>query len=447
MLGLGFILSFIILLYGVFKGVFIGYCLLASYLIFFLIALKMGYSLKHILKYSWTSGKKAFVVLTIFALIGLVTASWFSAGTIPAIVYYSMQVMIPKYFVVFAFLSSCLVSYMLGTALGTASTIGIVLIIMARTSDININLIGGAILAGCFFGDRTSPMSSSANLVANLTGVDLYPMLKKFVKTNLIPFLVSVIIYLGFSFFNPLNVSDSLVIDQLKENYIINFIILIPALAMLILSIFQLNVKKSMVVSIVLGSLIGVFVQGVSLADLLKTLVLGYQLGPDNPLAEIIKGGGLLSMAKPGFTIFVSCSMAGILEGMNVFSMINKYFKNIKTRSQALFTTGLVSVMTGAFGGNQSIAVVMTSEIMKELYEKENIGSYELATDIGNTAILFAAMIPWNIANLVPATTLSVDPLRIVPYAFYLYVVFIVNYFYLKYRDVSIRSSDNLQES
>ena len=431
-LTIGFILSFMILIYGIFKDIYIGYSLSISFIIFFIIAYRLGTKLKDILQSAWLGGKKAFIVLRIFLLIGLVTASWLSAGTIPAIVYYSMKIMNPRYFIVFAFLTSSLVSYMLGTSFGTASTIGIVLIIMAKSGSINLSLVGGAILSGCYFGDRASPMSSCANLVSNLTESKLYPMLKNFRKTTIIPFALVTTIYLIFSFSNPLDMVGNRIIHDIQEYFVINFIILIPALTMLFLSVIQIDVKKSMIISIILGSIISISIQNVSFINLFKNLALGYNLDSNNPLSNILKGGGLASMIKPAFVVFVSCSMSGILEKIGLFSKMRNLFSDVVTRKKLFLSTAITSLITAAFGGNQSIAIVMTSQIMKDLYKKLKVDEYNLATDISNTTVLFAPMIPWNIANLLPATTMDVSPVKIVPYAFYLYIPFLINYINLR---------------
>ena len=429
---IGFILSFIILIYGVLNGIYIGYGLLLSLLIFSIISYKMGNSFKKTIDTAWFGGKRAFVVLRIFLLIGLVTASWLAAGTIPAIVYYSMQIMNPKFYILFAFLSSSLVSYMLGTSFGTASTIGVVLIIMAKGGDVNLNLAAGAIISGCYFGDRTSPMSSCANLLSNQTETELYPMLKGLRRTTIIPFIIVTIIYLLLSLSNPLTIAGNDILINIQENYTINIIVLLPALIMLVLSTLQYSVRKSMVISILVGIAISVGIQGVSVVELIKALIIGYKLEPGNPLVSLLKGGGLFSMLKAGLVVFISCSMAGILEGMNLFYKASLLFKKYNNRSQLFVSTAITSFVSASFGGNQSIAVVMTSQIMKSVYNEKKIDKYNLANDISNTAVLFAPMIPWNIANLLPSTTLDVSPVGFVPYAFYLFIPFIVNYFNIK---------------
>lgn len=432
---LGFILSFFVLIYIVLKGLYIGYGLLLSFFIFALISLKKGKSYEEIGQTALIGGKKALVVLRVFLLIGLVTSSWLLAGTIPSIVYYSMKIMDPKLFILFAFLSTSMVGYILGTSLGTASTIGIVLIIMARGGNININLTAGAILSGCYFGDRTSPMSSSAALVANQTGVETYEMLKGFRKTTYIPFLITSLIYLFLSFSNPLGSIKSNILVDINNYFKVNLIVLLPAIIMLTLSIFKINVRKSMVISILSGIIISIFIQKVSLLNIIKALVFGFKLEPNNPLVNIIKGGGLISMLKAGFVVFVSCAMAGLLEGMDLFNRISFLFENVKTRSKIFLGTAIISFISAMYGGNQSIAVVITSEIMRKVYKDRDIDNYELANDIGNTANLFAAMIPWNIACLIPATTWDLNPALIVPFAFYLFIPFIYNYIKMRIVD------------
>lgn len=425
---IGFILSFLLLLIGVLRGIFIGYPLVLSFLIFSLIYLRNGHKLQELYQISWNGGKRSFVVLKIFVLIGLITATWFICGTIPSIVYYSLKIMNPKYYILFAFLTSSLVSYMLGTSTGTGSTIGVVLIIMAKSGGVNLSLAGGAILSGCYVGDRMSPMSSSANLVSNLTEVEIYPMLRNFRKTTYLPLIIVSFIYLLFSFSNPLNMGGSNVLKDINESFKISFIILIPALIMLILSTIQVNVKKAMTFSIISGIFIALFIQNIQLGRLIKVLLLGYKLEASHPLATILKGGGLFSMLKPSIVIFVSCAMAGVLEGLDIFNRISKIFYNVKDRKTLFLSTGMVSFFSGAFGGNQSIALVMTNGIMNKVYNHLNVDNYSLATDISNTAVLFSPMIPWNIANLLISTIIGVSSVKIVPFAFYLYIPFLVNY-------------------
>jgi len=68
----------------------------------------------------------------------------------------------------------------------------------------------------------------------------------------------------------------------------------------------------------------------------------------------------------------------------------------------------------------------MTQQLVEPNYASLEDGNYQLARDLGNTAIVVAPLIPWNIAGLVPAQILLVDA-NFIPYAVYLYLLSLVN--------------------
>ena len=70
----GLVITFVMLMFSIYKGIFIGYPLLISFFIFVIISLRKGYSIADISKMAYDGGKKSFVVLKIFILIGAITA-------------------------------------------------------------------------------------------------------------------------------------------------------------------------------------------------------------------------------------------------------------------------------------------------------------------------------------------------------------------------------------
>ena len=58
-----------------------------------------------------------------------------------------------------------------------------------------LGLLGGAMLSGVYFGDRCSPVSTSALLVSELTETNIYDNIKRMLKTALVPFLLSCGVY------------------------------------------------------------------------------------------------------------------------------------------------------------------------------------------------------------------------------------------------------------
>ncbi len=251
---------FFILILSVINKIFIGYPLFIALLIFIFLSLKRGFRLIDILKMIFEGGKKSFIVLEVFLLIGILTSLWISAGTIPAIVYYGIKFMNPNFFIFYTFIIVSIVSFLLGTSLGTASTIGVAIIVMAKSGNVNLPLVTGAIMSGAYFGDRCSPMSSSANLVANLTETNLYDNIKNMFKTGKLPLILSCILYFFLSFKNPITFNEGNIGEDMHQVFNISIISLIPAIVILITSIFKVKVKKSMTISIISACLISLMV-------------------------------------------------------------------------------------------------------------------------------------------------------------------------------------------
>jgi len=424
-----FIICFILLLTSAFKGIFIGYPLIISLVLFIILGMKRGFKFKSLLKMSYEGGKKSLIVLKIFILIGAITASWMASGTVPAIVYYGMKFLNPHIFILCTFLISSIVSFLIGTSFGTIGTVGIALMVMARGGDVSLPITAGAILSGAYFGDRCSPMSSSANLVASLTETDIFTNIKNMFKTSIVPFILSCIIYTVFSIKFPLVIGNNLLIGEITKVYDINIITLLPAAIILIFSIFKVNVKTLMLLSVLIASIIAILFQHINIIEMLKYIVIGYSIPYKSTLSTIISGGGILSMLKISIVVFVSSAFTGIFEGTEMLKSIELMISNVKGRHNVYFSNIVVSIAAAAFGCSQALAVILSNMLMKNAYEKNNITAEQFAVDIENTSIIIAPLIPWNIAVLVPLTTLSVSASSIL-YAVYLYLIPLTNYIY-----------------
>jgi Na+:H+ antiporter, NhaC family len=425
------IFSFILLIISSIKGIFIAYPLLISLCLFIVIAVRKGSEPLKVLYMAYSGGKKALVVLKIFVLIGAIISAWMSSGTVPAIVYYGIKFLNPKFFILSAFIISSIVSFLIGTSFGTVGTVGIALIVMARGSGVNIDMAAGAIMAGAYFGDRCSPMSSSASLIANLTGTDLYKNIGNMFKTSIIPLSISVIIYLLLSLYAPLNSQRSNLDLEIFKAFNVNIVVLIPAAVILFLSAFKIDVKTSMLISIIIAVILSVGVQQEKITDVIRYLLSGYSMEGDTPLKTIIKGGGIISMLKLAVVVFISSAFSGVFEGAGFLKGIDGYLSKFNLRNELLILTIIMSVATAAFGCTQTIAIILAHQIVKKAYEEKNVDNYQLAVDIENTAVVISPLIPWNIAGLIPAATLMVGPGYIL-YSFYLYLIPITNFIYLK---------------
>ena len=132
---------FIILMLSVYKGIAIYYPLFTGLMTFIIIAYMRGFKLNELIKMVFAGLKRSLLIISILVLIGVVTAVWRASGTVAYVVYYGLKYMNPNYFILNAFILSSIVSFLLGTSLGTVGTIGIILMVMVKGGNININIV------------------------------------------------------------------------------------------------------------------------------------------------------------------------------------------------------------------------------------------------------------------------------------------------------------------
>jgi Na+:H+ antiporter, NhaC family len=430
--------SFFLLVFSVSQGYFVAYPLLAAMLLLVAVLLRRGFELKLLLKLAIAGSRQSFSVIWILLLIGVVTAVWIASGTVPALVYYGVQLIHPRLFLLLAFLLTSGVSVLIGTSFGAVSTIGVALMMMANgSSSVNgsdAHAIAGAIIAGAYVGDRCSPMSSSANLIATITQTDLYSNLRNMLKTGWLPLGITCLLYLGLSFWHPVRITSRSLPQEIDRLFDLNPIVLLPALAILLLAVCRVEVKRSMLVSIGLAVAIGIGIQHESLLDLLRFSLLGFRLSEPSSLDHILVGGGIVAMAKVCLVVVISTAFAGLFSGTNVLGGITRWLDRATDRSSLFLGTTLIGTAAAAFGCTQTIAILLAQQLVQKKYADQYADQQDaiaLAVDLENTVVVLSPLIPWNIAGLVPATVLTTDA-GFIPYAVYLYLVPLLTWLTLK---------------
>jgi NhaC family Na+:H+ antiporter len=273
-------------------------------------------------------------------------------------------------------------------------------------------------------------MSSSANLVASITKTKLHKNIIAMISTAWLPLMASSLIYLILSISNPVQVRNSGLISEIPNFFNINPLVLLPAFAVIALCLFKVEVKLTLLVSIGIGFVLGIFFQDYSFVKLINFVVFGFNLEPRTDLSEVVTGGGIFSMLQVSIVVILSTSLSGLIVGTKTLAAVENIINKASSRSRLFLGTITVGVASAAFGCTQTLAILMTHQLVKEKYQQQ-LDNYQLATDIENTAVVLSPLIPWNIAGLVPATILMTDS-GFIPYAVYLYLIPLFNWVQFK---------------
>ena len=398
------------------------YALIVGYIIFVTYGLIKGHDLKVLMKKSFEGVLTVKNILLVFILIGMITALWRASGTIAYIVYMGSKLISPSILILLTFLLCSILSFLIGTSLGTAATMGVISVSIGKAMGINPYYLGGAVLSGIYFGDRCSPMSTSALLITELTKTNLYTNIKLMLKTSIIPFIATCLFYLFLglkSSTSPVSIDAT---NIFKENYNLNIVVIVPAILIIILSLFKVNVKKTMLLSIFISFIIAMFFQKESVTSLINYCVYGFHHSNEK-LNSMMKGGGILSMLNVGLIVAISSSYSGIFKETKMLVLMKKYLKEFSKKTSNYFVIFLSSIISGAIACNQSLGIILTYELCEELEDKQN-----MAIILENTIVLLAGLIPWNIAMAVPLKTIDIGLMSGL-FAFYLYFLPLWNLF------------------
>ena len=307
-----------------------------------------------------------------------------------------------------------------GSAFGVAGTAGVILSVIARTGGADLAMTAGAVVSGAYLGERLSPAASSSALAAALAGTDQNAMQRRMWRTTPLPLALSLIVYGVLSVLFPIQQVDPTILNALQESFDLSWWTVIPAVILLALPFFHVKAVWAILISCGVSVVIAVLLQDVGWLEALQISVFGCEL--DHPeLSAILSGGGVVSMVNGMFIVFFSCTSSGILKGAGLLDPVKEKLEHLTERTDLFFTTALVSLASAALLCNQSIALVLTEQMVGDAYRRRGQGGVDLAHALGNTAIPLPAMIPWSIAVSMPLAVMEA-PSASIPFACFLYL-------------------------
>ena len=405
------------LLVCVATGWSILYALGTGLVLFLLYGRAKGFGWRELLCVALSGVKTVKNILIAFVLIGMLTALWRAAGTIPVIVSYAVRLIHPGIFVLMTFVLNGLISVLTGTAFGTAATMGVICATMGASMGVDPVLVGGAILSGAYFGDRCSPVSTSALLVAELTGTSIFGNIRNMVRTAVVPFAVSCAVFLTAGLLSGHGGQVPELGGLFAREFVLSWVALLPAVAILLLSLFRVKVKVAMAVSILVALPIALWVQHTAADQLPRLLVMGFQAS-DPEVAAMVNGGGILSMVRVGAIVCLSSSYSGLFQKTGLLDGMKKAVGRLAGRVGNYTATLCTAALANMISCNQTLGIMLTHQLCRDTEDDPEC----LALHLEDSAVVLAPLVPWSIAGAVSLTAAGA-PLTGIVAACYLYLL------------------------
>lgn len=407
------ILALFLVLQGPLLGaLFLGFLLFSGY------ALLQGHTPARILAMAWSSIWKVRLLFIVFMLIGMLTGAWRASGTIAYLVSLFSQMIHPAGFLPLAFLANCAVSFLLGSSFATAATMGVVSMNIGLSLGVPPLFTGGAILSGVYFGDRMSPVSTSAMLVCALTGTNIYRNIRSMARSAFAPFLLACAAYLALGLRGSAGgLPAETGLSGLASLYSFSPWLLLPALSILACSFLKVPVRWNMAVSIALASALALWQQGMAHSDLLRSLILGFR-SPVPALSSLADGGGMVSMLKVAAIVCLSSSYAGIFEATGLLDGLKGKFEKLAARRGSAPAFAAAGLFSSLIACNQTFAIILTHQFCSRF----GLSREKFALALEDSAVILSPLVPWSIACAVVLDATG-SQAGAVLFAFYLYLI------------------------
>ncbi|WP_204140082.1 Na+/H+ antiporter NhaC [Halomicronema sp. CCY15110] len=376
-----------------------------------------------------------FILLAVGALIG----TWNMAGTIPTLVFYGIQILQPSWFYLATGIICGIVASAIGSSWTTVGTIGVGLVGIASLLGVSPVVTAGAVISGGYFGDKTSPLSETTVLSAQLAGVDIYTHIRAQLWTSGPAFILALIVFAIIGSQTEVVEGIETVTDlaQLDQIFWITPLALIPLLILGILSFRKVPAPLAIMLAALVGGLTAIILQPqvvirfVDEPDLATPIVFikgvwlamanGYQ--ENSGIADIdrlLSRGGMDSMLYTLWIIIGAVTFGTLMEEFGLLAkLINPVLMRAETTGKLFLTIVCTAIGLNIFAGDQYIALVLPVRIFKVEFQKRGLQPQNLSRVAADAGTVTSPLVPWNSCGAFMAATLGVPTFLYLPYCIF----------------------------
>jgi NhaC family Na+:H+ antiporter len=405
-----------------------------------LIALKNGNRWDDVQRHGQTAlsslTSAVFILLAVGALIG----TWNLSGTIPTLVYYGIQILSPSWFYLAAALICGAVALSIGSSWTTAGTIGVGLVGIATMLGVSPSITAGAVISGAYLGDKTSPLSETTILTAQMVRADIYDHIRSQVWTSAPAFLIACVVFAILGVAGPPvddQVTTTIELHELDEIFRITPLNLLPLVLLAVLSIRKAPASLALGASALFAGVLGSVLQPDVMSEFVHTLSTphtgvagsiqgvwsamanGFSIDSGIPeIDQLLSRGGMDSMLLTIWLIIAAVTFGILLDELGFLDRIVHPLIGAAKRTGTLF----LSVFACGFGlnviaGDQYIALVLPSRVFQATFAERGLASTDLSRLAADCGTVTSPLVPWNSCGAFMAAVLGVSTVSYLPFA------------------------------
>ena len=343
------------------------------------------------------SNEQMMLMVWIFVLAGAFANSARTMGSIDATVNLTLSLLPPPMILSGLFLAACFISISIGTSVGTIVALTPIAVGVAQSTGTPVALMTAIVVGGSFFGDNLSFISDTTIAATQTQGCRLSDKFRVNAFLVVPAALVVFVIYIlmGSNVQAPTAIPH---IEPLK---------VVPYIVVLLTAVLGMNVMAVLTLGILLTGVIGIATGSYDLYGWFSAM-----------------GSGITSM---GELIIITMMAGGLLElvrrqgGIDfLISLLTRHVSS--KRGAELSIAALVSVVN-VCTANNTVAILTVGGIAKHIGDRFGLDNRKCASILDTFSCFTQGLIPYGAQILMAAGLAQLNPVTILPYLYYPFVV------------------------
>ena len=320
-----------------------------------------------------------------------------------AVAYFLLSVSPAWAAVAILFVAACFVSTAMGTSVGTITLITPIAVAVSQVSGFSAALCIGSVMGGAMFGDNLSFISDTTIAACNTQGCEMRDKFRANFRIALPAALATLAVILVLSFSSG--------VEQLEiPGY--NLLLLIPYVLVLAGGIAGINVFVVLLVGIVSGLIMSLATGSTDFMALLGSM-----------------GSGASGMFETIMVTLLVSAMCALIREFGGFEALLAFIRRVfRGRIGGRLGVGLLVGAMDIATANNTVAIVMSGPIAKEISGEYGISPKESASLLDTFSCVFQGIIPYGAQMLIAVSTAAelgakVSAFDILPCLFYPYLL------------------------
>ena len=356
-------------------------------------------------------------MLWIFILAGAFAATAKQMGAIDATIHLALTAVPPGFVLSSLFLASCFISLATGTSVGTIAALVPIASSMAEQTGSNTAMMVAIVVGGAYFGDNLSFISDTTIVATQTQGCEMKDKFRANIWIALPAALICLTLYACLPNIN-------VVPDNLGNIF---YPAIIPYIYIIVAALAGMNVMLVLASATILAGVIGIASGALTPFGWFRAM-----------------NDGIMGMSELIIVTLLAAGLMQVIRQAGGIDWLMQQFNSRKgTRRKAELSMATMVVLTDFCTANNTIAILSVGPLARYLALRYSIEPKRAASILDTFSCMAQGIIPYGAQMLIASGLAAVNPLDIIPYLYYPYILGAVALIYIIIPRKTCNSSTN----